>query len=632
MWKYVLFRYLLAFLLVTAGGTVYHLMTVSGEQSDPRFVLLRLEDIGPGGQYDSVDKLGKLRAVLEYLGDEGVHYHLGVIPKWVNYSENGEIYNRSIDQTDDEYVAALVRLLHQAEGNGGIVGMHGYTHQVGETKRTDGQQETGIGNEFSIAGLPETDTLEYADNRIREGLKLFRAAEITPDFWETPHYHTSSELQKVFRSYFGLIYENVPENPNQPAMQFVKDGNQRYGAASLASAYIPTPFSFIPYNRDERLILDQLGKSNRIPSFFYHPFLEFKHLLPVYDENGNQEVRDGLPEYRYPDKNRSNLQKLVSEIKERGYKFYSIHDYIPFTPGRGVNLVAGQSDAVRLGDVTGDRQTDIVEWNAKTGDVLMTEGSFRGFRNDSRPGSEVWATIPYRKGDRFVLADQNNDGRADLWIIRSSGAVNVYRSDKDRFTLSQSFNLPEKALPWENTYVIKQRDGSLVLAGTEAEGSQLYAYVFRNGSWLPVEPLKWRPGIFQSLQVVRSEENGSERFFAARANSGSGVSLEVESGKPVWKITKHNFKLPFTDDEMLLGDYNGDGLEDVIVWNRQQKTGTVFQQTKEKEFVKLSSFGPWGDEGGRLIVNDFDGNGKADLGMFGPDGRILDIACSFESQ
>lgn len=631
MWKSGLFRYVLAFFIVSVIGTAYHLVTVSGEQSDPKFVLLRLEDIGLGGQYENPDKLGKLRAVLEYLGEEGVRYHLGVIPKWVNYSAEGQTYNRSIDQTDDEYVAAFVRLLRQAEENGGVIGMHGYTHQVGETKRPDNQQETGIGNEFSVAGLPETDTVEYADNRVREGLKLFRSVGITPHFWETPHYHTTSKLQEVFRSYFGLIYENVPENPNQPAMQIVKDAKTGFGEASLSSAYIPTPFSFIPYNRDERLILDQLGKSNRIPSFFYHPFLEFKYLLPVVDEYGHQVIRDGLPEYRYPDNNKTNLQKLVSEIKERGYKFYSIHDYIPFTPGQRINTLASNTGSVRLADVTGDRQADTVVWSEKTGAVMVTEGSFLGTRNESQPPSRVWGTIPYRKGDRFALADTDSDGRADLWIVRSSGTVEVYLSDNNRFSLFRTWNLGARTLPWEDAHVLRQRDGSLVLAGTEAEGNQLFAYVLRNGSWSAVEPLKWRGSMFKSLQIVRDERNGSERFFVARKNSGTGVTLEVESGKTIWKWTKQDFHLPFTGDELLLGDFNGDGLEDVYVWERKQRTGTVFQQTKDKEFAKLSAFGPWGDEGGSLIVNDFDGNGKADLGILGPDGRMLDIALSFES-
>lgn len=629
--KYAIIRYVLAFTVLISGLGVYHMVEVSGEQSDPRVMLLRLEDIGPGGQYDSIDQLGKLRAVFEYFEQQGVRYQIGVIPRWINILPDKSVYNRTLNEKDDPYIQAFVRLLHQAEAGGAVIGMHGYTHQVGMERRADDHQESAIGNEFNVSDVPETATNAFADERLQAGLEILDEAGIVPRFWESPHYHTVPEQQKVFRSYFGLIYENVLEDPKQPHVQYVRDANNGYGTSSIGSVYVPTPFSFIPYNRDERLILDQMGKSDRASSFFYHPFLEFKYLIPVLDEDGEQVIRDGLPEYQYPDKAKSNMQKLVPAVKERGYSFYSIQDYVPFTPSQQVPLPGGKASQVKWGDVTGDKQLDAVAWDDKTGAVTVKPCDLNKRRNAEQPAEEKWAVIQRGKGDQFVLVDSNRDGYADFWVLRASGWLEEYRSNGQGFVPNQTVSV-ELPLAWDNAEPIRLPNGGWGIVGASADGTNLLGLVNDRGVWKPVEPFKSKNASFKNMQISMDGAGGESVLFLKK-RGGTGLKASIQLGdKLKWKLAKLDLNLPENDGIVRVGDFNGDGLEDALLWNDATNEGTVYLRLPEGTYRKLSSFGPWGKENGKMIVEDFDGNGKADIGMMNADNRTIDTALSFESK
>ncbi|WP_409342008.1 DUF2334 domain-containing protein [Paenibacillus sp. MBLB4367] len=626
-------RYSMALLLVVVTLSFFdRFFTVEGESGEPKVVLMRLEDVGPGGQYDTPEQLGKLRCVLEYLGEQHVRYQIGVIPRWLDFLPDMTVYDQSLDRQDIPYIRSFTSVLKNAEQNGAVIGMHGYTHQVGQTRRSDGHQESGIGNEFDVAGLPETSQPAYAKERLEAGLQILKAADISPKFWEAPHYHSAVGQDDMFRSFFGIIYENDKSKPNQQTAFYKNVRNTGLSTQTLGAAYVPTPFSFIPYNRDEKLILNQTGKGKRLASFFYHPFLEFKHLQPVLDREGNPVLRDGLPEFTYPVKAKSILQKLIGSVREEGFSFYSLQDYVPFTPAQSVRFRNDKESLVRLGDADGDGQCDIVVRDFQNGTFNVTSGSYRGSRNEQPQAAKAWLNVAFNKGDQVALFDYNQDGKSDLWLLRATGQVEAYRSTGDSFVIDHTWKTAGP-IDWLDVYPLRQADGSWVVTGVSKAKSELQGLYLSKGELKATAPLKIRSVSDKKWLISKAGGPGtSEHLWMPKTASNSYIDFEFDPVALQWKVNREKLDVPEDDGELRLGDFNGDGKEDILFWNDSEKTAAIMERDDEGKYRVVSRFGPWGKDGARLVVKDFDGNGKSDLGLLGMTDGVLDIALSYQSE
>lgn len=609
---------------------LYHIITVEGADNNPRFMMLRLEDIGPGGYYSTPEGLGKLRAVFDYLHQQHVHYSMAVVPRWINISQDGIRYDRAIDQLDDDYIQAFDRILRDAEEHGGSIGMHGYTHQVGDVHREDGHQASGLGNEFNVIDMPETATTAFAEQRVQEGYRRFRLANLSPHFWEAPHYHTTPEQDKVFRSHFGLFYQpDVTIDPNPPAAQYENVLNKGFGNTSLGNVFVPTTLSYIPSGKDEKFILNQMGKMERINSFFYHPFLEFSHLVPVVDDGGEQILQDGIPQYQYAGENKSVLQRLITQIHLKGYPFYSIHDYVPFAPSVSLKVGSMKSTLVQIGSVSGRNQNDIVTWDKKTSNLSVIQAQYTGLRNENQPAPQVWTSLPYADGSAFTLNGMNDRNKKGLWVIRPSGKLESYSSNGTTFERQQSWTIPAKR--WFDLYELRQPNGDCILAGQSKDRSQLLGVYLHGGKVKEIKPYTFRSNSSRELLVRNSRNEDSQRLFLFKENTSQGVEFELDTTNMQWKLNKVSLNIPDELGGVRFGDFNGDGKEDILRSDTNNLTNRVYLQTTENEYRLLSVFGPWGRANGRLTVADFDGNGKVDIAMLPNDAGQLDVALSYQS-
>jgi hypothetical protein len=400
----------------------------------------------------------------------------------------------------------------------------------------------------------------------------------------------------------------------------------------LGAAYVPTPFDYIPYNKDEKVIIDRVGKSNNIASFFYHPFLEFKHLAAVTDDKGMPVFRDGLPEYHYSDKDKSLLQKLIAGLKAKGYKFYSIQDYVPFTPSQSVPIQnADPQDKLMVGDVTGDGQSDLVHWDTRNGVFIVTPGSFTGMRNEPQGVPAVWAKVPYTSGAAAAL-DAGNQ-RRNLWVLSPAGMLQRLEPDNGRFEVKRQWKVGQHSC--SSLYVMPQDNGATVVAGLTTDRLSLFGYyVSRNGDIKPIKSYKFKNELKSDLQI-RTQDNGEKALFYARSGSDSGLDLSLDKTDKAglaWKMKKVELNIPSENGEIRFGDYNGDGKEDILRWNSELERYTVYLRKEADQYELLSVFGPWGNPGSRLITCDLDGNGKTDLALINHQDGFLDTALSFESK
>lgn len=637
MWRILLqkhtwLRYLIAGMLsLSLFLGLYHMITVEGADNNPRFIMIRLEDIGPGGYYSTPEGLGKLRAVFDNLHQQRVLFSMAVVPRWINIQADGTRYDRSIDQLDESYIQSFDKVLRDAVQNGGSIGMHGYTHQVGDVRRDDGHQASGLGNEFNVVDSPETATAAFAEQRVREGYRRFRQAGLSPHFWEAPHYHTTPEQDKVFRSYFGLFYQpDVTINANPPAAQYQNTLNKGYGNSSLGNVFVPTTLSYIPSGKDEKFILNQMGKTERIHSFFYHPFLEFSHLVAVEDETGEQVMKDGIPLYQYAGENKSVLQRLITQIYLKGYPFYSIHDYVPFAPAHRVKVGNSKTTLVQTGEVTGRKQNDIVTWNKKTSTISVIQGEYKELRNDNQPKLQVWASVPYADGSAFTLNSMNDRNNKGLWVVRPGGELESYASNEHTFAKKQIWTIP--AHRWYDLYELRQPNGDCILAGQSLDRSQLLGVYLSGGEAKAIKPYTFRSNSSRDLLVRNLRNEDKQLLFLLKENTSQGVEFDLDKVTMQWKLNKVTLNIPDELGGVRFGDFNGDGKEDILRSDTKNLTNRVYQQTTDNKYKMLSIFGPWGRTNGQLSVADFDGNGKDDIAMYASDDGQLDVALSYQSK
>ncbi|WP_187274342.1 DUF2334 domain-containing protein [Paenibacillus sp. N3.4] len=282
--------------------------------------LIRLEDVGPGGYYESAESQMKLLAIADYLYLHSVPFHVAVIPRFVDPE-------RGIDNAmGNPYNAISVRFLQMLRTfcvRGASLGMHGYTHQYG-------QSISGEGFEFAFAGCkqdcPPEDSQEslstmiqfrqsYAYTRFYLAYSEFQAAGLQPEWFETPHYMASDVQRKILEACNWLMYESNPEDPDN------RQVTSRSSKSILGKTYyVPTSLGYVngsAVEQDVNRIINEAidyGK-NDLASFFYHPYLEFpyihfrKHAHPYYEDH-------------------TPLKRLIQHMTSNGRRFVSIQNVI----------------------------------------------------------------------------------------------------------------------------------------------------------------------------------------------------------------------------------------------------------------------------------------------------------------
>ncbi|WP_018131566.1 DUF2334 domain-containing protein [Effusibacillus pohliae] len=285
-----------------------------------RPALLRLEDVGPGGPYRTLEDLGRLRAVFEYLFAERVPFHVALIPRWKNIESDGSWYEKGIDDPyPDEYLRKLIGLLQTAQKQGALFGMHGYTHQYGNRKMKDDNQDTATGFEFDIKNAPETKTPAYAVQRVTKSWAAFRRAGLYPHFWESPHYTHTRQQERIFELFSRVIYQ--PDVEGRAATNVFM--------SETGVFYIPTPLGYIDERNTVERVLSRLEGFDGLASLFYHPFREFPFLERATGQTGKPVFRNGLPVFQYRRDTQSDLQKLIHGFRQRGFDWVPLYYVLP---------------------------------------------------------------------------------------------------------------------------------------------------------------------------------------------------------------------------------------------------------------------------------------------------------------
>jgi uncharacterized protein YdaL len=250
------------------------------QHQEERNALVRLEDI-------SIEEDPKeLEAFADYLHERNIPFQISLIPIYVNPKDNTEI--RLTDRP------AFVRAIRYMVSKGGLVVLHGVTHQY----RGKSGDDYEFWDEFADRPVPK-DSRALIEEKLRLGLEECFRNGIYPVTWETPHYAGSQLDYRTVGEYFNSSYERIlSADRGESGHFFPYTTVDRFGRFIIPEnlGYIPeeSPDPAVLVKNAERLKAVRDG----VASFFFHPFLDIKY-----------------------------LESCIDGIEKLGYHFISIGDY-----------------------------------------------------------------------------------------------------------------------------------------------------------------------------------------------------------------------------------------------------------------------------------------------------------------
>lgn len=268
--------------------------TIKVEKND-KLSFIRLEDVTARGLHGSSLNIEKLKVIADYLYSQEIYFHIAWIPRFKDPSksiDNDLLNNKSLANV--QFINMLDSLIYK----GGIIGLHGYTHQSGE-------DISGIGSEL-------TRFINTKDEEVREivesGIKTAKSLNIPIDFFETPHYHGSRNQQRIIEEYFDVIYEPYTGYWNK---------NPLISLSNNKTVYMPTQLSYVKDNYGEILVKKIHNNKSYMASLFIHPWKETSFInFEEIDENG-------YVKYTYEEN--TPIKNITKALKDNGYNSSTIN-------------------------------------------------------------------------------------------------------------------------------------------------------------------------------------------------------------------------------------------------------------------------------------------------------------------
>lgn len=255
---------------------------------------IRFEDFTAGDIYLCKGALEKVRLVTDYMKRNNESFSISWIPRYIN---NDKKIDNDISKEKSMENSNFVFTLDYIVNNGGNIGLHGYTHQYKNSNSVSGV-------EFGDEGC---NNLDEVRKRVEDALGIAKKLNIPISYWETPHYKTTAEEQKIFEEYFSIIYEPSIGLYNKKII--TSENNE-------VTKYIPTPLGYVDDDNGDSIIERMINcDENQELSLFYHLSMEIKSI--------NITINNGNIEYKYKDD--SILKKIVKLARKLGYRFSNIN-------------------------------------------------------------------------------------------------------------------------------------------------------------------------------------------------------------------------------------------------------------------------------------------------------------------
>jgi len=261
---------------------------------------IRFEDVGLSAQPYDKNYFEKLRIIANYMNEKQIPYHIAWIPRYI--IPNIKVDNDPLTKNNFA-IAEMVYSLDYFTTHNGIVGLHGYTHQFGDS-------QSAIGFEF---GKHEPSTTVFR-TKIKKAIETASYLDIPINFFEVPHYSITPAQNRIAEEYFKILY--YPFNDYGPKnIDLTKPQLSPY---NKSSHYISTPLDYIPTGKEDITLANiKTFDIKNMGSIFFHPSLENNYISLTEDSNGT-------PTFTYKDD--STLKKLLDVLEYKGYKITRVTD------------------------------------------------------------------------------------------------------------------------------------------------------------------------------------------------------------------------------------------------------------------------------------------------------------------
>ncbi|MFF3925267.1 DUF2334 domain-containing protein [Paenibacillus lactis] len=602
--------------------------------------LIRLEDISPAGWYETEEQQAKLLVIANELHTQSIPFHLAVIPRYIDPARG---IDRSLTDPDDPVSVRFLRLLHKLVHFGASFGVHGYTHQYANAT-------TGDGFEFAYDGClhdcPPDDaplaassrrelTRSYAYRRLKLARSLMEQAGLTAVWFETPHYTASPVQRRILESCCGLMYETPPHAPNlNDAALFSPSGH----SLSNGTYYVPTPLYYVAGDNiegDVRRIQQAVQELplTELASFFYHPYLEFPYI---------ELQADGTAQYDPS----SPLKRIISALKSTGRTFVPLTSLMPFIPDfRETGLPWTSDDRIHaiasLPGSQGTCQTATLLIRKHGADTWyrasLTANSLIKIDNGLCSMRLILAGWPDRAGGKEMVGDFNGDGIDDIavWYSQLGQCHIALGTAKGGMHPSGVWLHTPDYADWDAYTGDFNGDGrDDLLFWNPAAGQVALALADLHGFRQPLlltERIVYdpEPRLVLGIGDVNGDGqddlvlwNPSQEIFEVWVSQGGHFYYEG-----VWFRTDASQLGSITSFRVT--DVDGDGCDDLLLMDRVQGYWYIIYSSGKTFGPEAGRFGPWipGKEITPLAL-DLAGSGRASLLAWSPDprGGILDAA------
>ena len=260
--------------------------------------MIRLEDVRAGDEYVTNHGVQSTKATADYLYENGVVFNVAWIPRFkdpANKIDNDLMVTKSM--ANIQFVNMLDYMIYR----GGVIGLHGYTHQAGLYK-------SGIGSDLST----EFNTSEEETRKLVESaFETAKYLKIPVSFFESGHYHATKKQQTIIEEYIDACFEPYKIYWNfQPVVSKRND----------STIYVPAPLLYTEAKDGSDMaqkIEKNINRKNILTAFYLHPIKEMEFFKFNKGENGvvKTEHLENSP-----------LQNIVKALNESGHATITIND------------------------------------------------------------------------------------------------------------------------------------------------------------------------------------------------------------------------------------------------------------------------------------------------------------------